>query len=194
MHNNKFVVLCSISWLVYSRFIQILSYRIISWWFILFYLVVIVDSSGCAYSVDRDMRYMVYRWGFSCLDYPLEGSTLWIYLLNSYNWFCHISLSHHLMPYSCSCVLVFTIRFSMHALLFRFIDTCVLVFARHLAFATPLVGELRLPWIFMFRFRSLDLVDSPCRWSEWRSGSVNHRQIVWSPILPAPCSALEFFC
>jgi len=33
-------------------------------WFILFSYVVIVDSSGCVYSVDGDLRYMVYRWGF----------------------------------------------------------------------------------------------------------------------------------
>ena len=37
------------SWLVYFCFIRILSYRIItaSWWFILFSLAAIVDSSGC---------------------------------------------------------------------------------------------------------------------------------------------------
>ena len=85
MPDITFELLSLISWLVYSRFIQILSYRIISWWFILFYLVVIVDSSGCAYSVDRDMRYMVYRWAF--LDYHLDVSISWIYLLSPYNWF-----------------------------------------------------------------------------------------------------------
>jgi len=45
------------------------------------YLAVIVNSSGCAYSVDRDMRCMVYRWGFPYLDYSLEVSISWIYLL-----------------------------------------------------------------------------------------------------------------
>ena len=52
------------------------SYRIItaSWWFILFSLAVIVKSSDWAYSVNRDMRNMVYGWGFHCLDYPLEIS------------------------------------------------------------------------------------------------------------------------
>jgi len=36
-------------------FIRILRYCIISWWFILFYLVVIVGNPGCAYSIDVDM-------------------------------------------------------------------------------------------------------------------------------------------
>jgi len=29
----------------------------------------------------------------------------------------------------------------------------VLIFARHLAFATPLAGEIWFPWILMFRSR-----------------------------------------
>jgi len=74
-------------------------YHIIFWWFIQFYLAVIVDSSGCAYSIYGDMRYIVYRWEFSYLDYPLEVSISWIYLLSPYNWFCHICLSYYLMPY-----------------------------------------------------------------------------------------------
>ena len=63
------------------------SYRVIttSWWFILFSLAVIVDSLDCAYSVNGDMRYMVYGWGFPYLDYPLEVSISWIRLLSPYN-------------------------------------------------------------------------------------------------------------
>jgi len=186
-------LLCLIPWLFYSWLIRILSYRIISWWFILFYLVVIMDNLGCAYSVDWDMRCMVYRWGFSCLDYPLEVSISWIYLLSPYNWFCHIYLSYYLMPHSYSCVIVLTTRFSMHTLLFRFTDTRVLILTHHLAFTTPLVGEFWLPWILMSRFRSLELVDSPCCWSEWRSENVNHRQTIWSPILPGPLLGFRVF-
>ena len=36
-------------------------------------------------------------------------------------------------------------QFSMHALELEFIDTRVLVPARHLAFTTPLVGEFQNP-------------------------------------------------
>ena len=127
-------------WLVYSWFIRILSYRIIFWWFILYSLVVTVDSSSCAYSIDGDMRYMVYRWEFSCLDYPLEISISWIYLLSPYNWFCHFCTSHYLLPLLCSCVLVLMTQFSIHPLWFEFIDTCVPIYASHLAFIIPLVG------------------------------------------------------
>jgi len=49
----------------------------------------------------------------------------------------------------------------MHALLFRFTDTRVLIFERHLLFATPLVGEFWFPWILMPRSSNLELVDSP---------------------------------
>jgi len=62
------------SWLIYSWSIRIRSYRIISWWFKLFYLAVIVDSSGCAYLVNGSIIYMVYRWEFPYLDYLLEIS------------------------------------------------------------------------------------------------------------------------
>ena len=66
---------------------RLFGYHIIkaSWHFILFSLVVIMDSSGCAYSIDGDMKYIVYRWELSYLDYPLEISILWIYLLSLYN-------------------------------------------------------------------------------------------------------------
>ena len=73
------------------------SYRINTapWWFILFSFAVIVDNSGYAYSIDKDMKYMVYRWGFPYLDNPLKVSISWIYLLSPYNWFCRFCTSHH---------------------------------------------------------------------------------------------------
>jgi len=56
---------------------------------------------------------------------------------------------------------------------FRFIDTRVLIYARHLAFTSPLVGEFWLPWILMSRSWSLECMDSPRCWSEMRSWSVD---------------------
>ena len=63
--------------------------------------------------------------------------------------------------------------------------TCAIL-VRHLAFTSPLAGEFWLLWILMSRFWSLEHVDSPSCWSEWRSGSVDLQQIVQSPILPGP--------
>jgi len=54
-----------------------------SWWFIHSILTVIVDNSGCAYSVDGDMRYMVYRGGFPCLNYFSRYQSH-----ESINWVC----------------------------------------------------------------------------------------------------------
>jgi len=49
-----------------------------------------------------------------------------------------------------------------------------------------------LPWIVMSRSRSLELVNSPCCWSEMRSYSMDHWQAVWGLILPGPPARLEF--
>jgi len=81
-----------------------------------------MDSSGCAYLVDKDMRYMVYKWGFPYLDYSLEVSISWIYLLSLYNWFCHFCTSYYLMPHSCLGVCVHDTVFNA-CFWFRFIDT-----------------------------------------------------------------------
>jgi len=87
---------------------------------------------------------------------------------------------------NCSCMPVSTTQFSVHALLFRFIDIHVVIFAHHLLFTTPLIGEFWLPWILMSRSQSLELVDSSGCWSEWRSGSVDQRKAIWGPILSGP--------
>ena len=56
------------------------------------------DNSGCMNSDDGDMGYMVYRWGFPYLDYPLDVSISWIQSLSSYNWFCLLLyVTHYLM-------------------------------------------------------------------------------------------------
>jgi len=57
---------------------------------------------------------------------------------------------------------------------FEFIDTCVLIFARHLSFTSSFVREFWLPWILISRFQRLELVDSSSCWSEMRIGSVDH--------------------
>ena len=86
------------------------------------------------------MRYMVYRWESPYLDYPLEVSISWIYLLSPYNWFCRFCTSHHLVPLSCSGLYSYNTVLNA-CIWFKFIDAHVLVLARHLAFITPLVRE-----------------------------------------------------
>jgi len=102
---------------------------------------------------------------------------------------CLISLAIYLPASVCLC--------SRHdfqgCLWFRFIDTRVCIYARHLALASPLAREFWLFWILMSRFRSLKLVDSPGCWSEMRSGSMDPQQTVKSPILPGPSVRLSSF-
>ena len=54
---------------------------------------------------------------------------------------------------------------------------------------TRLGSIIWLPWTLMSRFWSLERVDSPSRWSEWRSGSMDLQQTVLSSILPGPLCA-----
>ena len=58
---------------------------------------------------------------------------------------------------------------------------------------TRLGSFIWLPWILMSRSWSLERVDSPSCWSEWRSGSVDLQQTVQSSILPGPLCASRVF-
>jgi len=40
--------------------------------------------------VYDNMRYMVYRWGFSCLDYFFDVLIFWSHKMDLYRWFCRI--------------------------------------------------------------------------------------------------------
>jgi len=65
-----------------------------------------------------DMRYKVYLWGFSYLDYSLNILISWIRNLSLYNWFCqHLHLMFYLTPhcmFECACAhdTIFDICFS----------------------------------------------------------------------------------
>ena len=58
---------------------------------------------------------------------------------------------------------------------------------------TRLGSSIWLPWILMSRFWSLERVDSPSCWSEWRSGSMDLQQTVQGSILPGPPVRLQSF-
>jgi len=98
------------------------------------------DNSVCMNSGFGDMRYMIYIWDFFCLNYSFNVLILWIHNLGLYNWFCHIYFTWCLI--ACSCVSMLTTWFPIHTLRFRFIDTLVVAYARHLALILPLVGQL----------------------------------------------------
>ena len=70
--------------------------------------------------------------------------------------------------------------------------TCA-IFACHLAFTIPLVGEFWLSWILMSRSQSLELVNSPGCWSGMRSWSMDPQQTVQSPILLGPMRVSRVF-
>jgi len=94
----------------------------------------------------------------------------------------------YLLLYACAHDTVFNA-----CLWFGFIDTRVLIYARHLTFTSPLAGEFWLSWILMSRSRSLELMDSPRCWWEWRSWRVYLQQTVRSPILPGPLRVSRVF-
>jgi len=171
-------------------FIRVLSYRIISWWFILFYIAVIVDSSGCAYLVDGGMRYIVYRWGFSCLDFSSRYQSH-----ESIYWARTIGFVTSVYPIIWCLI---PVRVYAHdtvsnsSFWIRFIDTRMLVPARQLTFTTC--------------WRVSDSPGSSClvlrAWSLWIFPIADQRCAVDSWIIGRPsgahpprllCSSLEFF-
>ena len=112
----------------------------------------------------------------SCPAFPLifYSTSLLLLPYHTMSSSCLISLAIHLLSHVCLCSrhdfqCMFIIR------IYRYKSV---IYARHLALASPLAGEFWLPWILMSRSRSLELVDSPSCWPEMRSGSMDHWQTV----------------
>ena len=131
---------------------------------------------------------------YSCLHpaLPLVFYSISLQLLSYYimHVLCLLSFTISLPAPGCSCL---QHGFQCMLFWFGFIDTRVFIPTRHLAFATPLVGEFWLPWILMSRSWSLELVDSSC-WSEWRSGSiVDQRKISPRPYPSRPLLVSRVF-
>ena len=54
-----------------------------------------LSNSSCVRPIDGEVRCMVYRWGFSCLDYPHDILISWIQRLSLYNWyFLHLHYTY----------------------------------------------------------------------------------------------------
>ena len=84
----------------------------------------------------------VYRWGFPCLDYSLEVLVSWSHSLSVY-------IAH---PFILCCA-PFTCWLISHVI----VPTLMLMFLMPLGcYLLYLFGRSWLPWICMFRFRTLD--------------------------------------
>ena len=118
------------------------------------------NSSGYINSGYSDARYKVYIWGFLYLDYSFDVLISRISNLGVYNWFCHFYFTCYLI--SCFCMSVLTTWFSVHAVWLGFIDTRVVIYARHLAFILPLVGEFLIPLDLHIQILELGLW-----WTSW---------------------------
>jgi len=57
-------------------------------------------NSGCKDLAYDDVRYTVYRWGFSYLDYSFSVLISWSRKLGLYCWFCHICFHRVLLRIS----------------------------------------------------------------------------------------------
>jgi len=72
-------------------------------------------NPGYMNSGNGDIEHMVYIWGFSYLDYPLNVSISWIQSLSLYNWFYpYLYLSHAWCLFACLCIPMLSTLFSMH--------------------------------------------------------------------------------
>jgi len=69
-------------------------------------IILLWGNSGCMHSVDGDMRYNLYIWGFPYLDYFLDVLISWIFQLSSYTGFtytCMIVAQHNILYLDCTC-------------------------------------------------------------------------------------------
>ena len=106
-------------------------------------------------------------------------------------WCCPIySTSHHL---TCSYLIILSVFSTGSHLLYLLAPACLPMLATWLLLHTRLGSFIWLPWILMSRSWSMERVDSPSCWSEWRSGSVDLQQTVQSSILPGPLFASRVF-
>jgi len=156
----------SISW------IQSLS--LYNWFCPLLYLIYYLMSYPmllCTYAHNTHAFFTrIYRYTCASLipDFPLISWFSFMFLVNAYT--C-LPESYHLILYTWTWLCT---PLGIHL-------------TTHWGVLTPL--DLHV------RFQSLKLVDFSSYWSEMRSGSVDHRQIVWGPILPGPLlgSRVSFF-
>jgi len=95
-----------------------------------------------------DVMYMVYIWGFPCLDYSFDVLTSQIGNVGLYNWFyccyftycliscpylfiaCLVYLSHVTIFVTWLCIPMLSIPFSMHVFRFRITDIHVFTWSR----------------------------------------------------------------
>ena len=126
-------------------------------------------------------------------------STTWLFHLSRHNCFHQVLLRISgfmiIILYSfMSCLSPYILFHQSPALVVLYY---VLIYARHLAFVSPLAwGVLSdSPGSSCPGLGAWSVWISPSCWSEWRSGSVDLQQIIQSSILPGPlCASRVFFC
>jgi len=155
-----------------------------------------------------DMRYTVYWWGFSYLDYSFDVSILWSRTLGLYRWFCRARFHRVLIQiFSFMIITILYVSISLpapvckcswygfHCILFYLdlsIHVCLSLHATwHLSHHS--LGGFRLSWIRMSRFQSLELVDPSGCWLERCSEGVNLQKTIQSPILLGPLRVFWVF-
>jgi len=147
---------------------------------------------------------------FACIGFYFRFLVLWLLYYNcSYPVFplvfhstCLLLLSYHTM--SLPCLISFAVYLLAPAsyahdtvfnacLWFRFIDTRVLIYARHLAFALPLTRVFYLtpldPHVQVLELGAYGFSQLLIRAEAWISSRPSK-----VPSFQAPCSALEFSC
>ena len=97
----------------------------------------------------------------SCHAFPLifYSTSLLLLSYHTMSSSCLILLVIYLLVLACLCL---RHDFFNACLWFEFVDTLVLVYARHLAYTSPFAGEYWLLWILMSRSQSLDWRGSSC--------------------------------
>jgi len=94
----------------------------------------------------------------------------------------------YLLLYACAHDTIFNA-----SLWFGFIDTRVLIYAHHLALASPLAGEFWLPWILMYRSQSLEHVNFPVADLRGAAVALISSRLSEALSFQSPCASLEFF-
>ena len=97
-------------------------------------------NSGCIYSDYEDVRYMVYRWGFPCLDYSFDVLISWSYKRSLYRWFWRIRFHRILLQIS-DFIIIIIILHSLHpALPLVFYFTSLLILSYYIKHVPCLIS------------------------------------------------------
>ena len=180
----------AVNWACTTDFSCIWFYSVLSVLSILWCFLNLGDNSGYMNSGYGDIRYRLYTWRFSCLDYSFDVLISQIGILGLYNWFCHIYFTWCLT--ACSCV-----SCSWHDFQYMLFDsdlsiTCAcpcMTLGTHLTTRCEVSDSLRLACLDLGVDLGGLLIDQSCvAIASWISG-----RPVWGLSFQAPV-CLTSFC